>query len=131
MIRKFRDFNEDYLKLVFGDDNTIFKKFTDEYPEDTEFLKNNDGKVKLTTIGFAEEWEELIDYNKSYAYIDNGKLYVVVYGLPKSIDKKSIDDFFEQRLEQYIEEGYGEFFETEPGCPICMVVERDGNEVIV
>lgn len=131
MIRKFRDFNEDYLKLVFGDDNTIFKKFTDEYPEDIEFLKNNDGKVKLTTIGFAEEWQELIDYNKSYAYIDNGKLYVVVYGLPKSIDKKSIDAFFEQRLEQYIEEGYGEFFETEPGCPICMVVERDGNEVIV
>jgi hypothetical protein len=119
------------LTMIFGDDNTIFKKFDDEYPEDTDFLKRNDGKVNLSYIGFAEEWSDWVDFEKSYAYIDGGKLYVIVYGLPEQINKKSVEDYFSKTLEQYIKQGYGEFFETEPGCPICMIVERDGKEVIV
>jgi len=119
------------LTMIFGDDNTIFKKFDDEYPEDTDFLKRNDDKVNLSYIGFAEEWADWVDFEKSYAYIDGGKLYVIVYGLPEHINKKSVEDYFAETLEQYIKQGYGEFFETEPGCPICMIVERDGKEVIV
>lgn len=119
------------LTMVFGDDNTVFKKFNDEYPEDTDFLNKNDGKVNLCYIGFAEEWSDWVDFDKSYVYIDNGKLYVVVYGLPDHFNKKSIEKYFGEKIEHYIKQWYGEFFETEPGCPICMIVERDGKEVIV
>jgi hypothetical protein len=119
------------LTMIFGNDNTIFKKFDDEYPGDIDFLKRNDGKVNLSYIGFAEEWSDWVDFEKSYAYIDDSKLYVVVYGLPENINKKSVEDYFGKTLEQYIKKGYGEFFETEPGCPICMIVVRNGKEVIV
>ncbi len=119
------------LTMVFGDDNTIFKKFDNEYPEDTDFLNKNNGKVNLDYTGFAEEWSEWVNFEKSYAYIDGGKLYVVVYGLPEHINKKSVEDYFGKTLEQYIKQGYGEFFETNPGNPICMIVERDGKDVVV
>lgn len=119
------------ITMVFGDNDTIFKKFDDEYTEDTDFLEKNEGKVKLTPTGFAEEWSESVDYDKSFAYIDGNKLYVVVYGIPEYINRNTIEKYYERTLEQYIEQGYGEFFETEPGCPICMIVERNGKEVIV
>jgi hypothetical protein len=118
------------IKMVFGDDNTIFKKFHDEYPEDTDFLKRNNGKVTLSYDGLASEWEDWVDFENSYAYIDNGKLYVFVYGIPEFINKKTVEDYFGKIIEKNIKEGYGETFETEPGNPICMVVERDGEEII-
>ena len=140
-VKSFKEFNENLnisdvsdsekLTMVFGDDNTVFKKFNDEYTEDIDFLNKHNGKVNLSYIGFAEEWSDWVDFDKSYAYIDNGKLYVVVYGLPDHLNKKSVEKYFGKTIEQYIKQGYGEFFETEPGCPICMVVERDGKEVIV
>ena len=119
------------LTMVFGDDNTVFKKFDDEHSEYTDFLNKHNGKVNLTYDGFAEEWEDWVDFNKSYAYIDNGKLYVVVYGLPEHLNRRLIVQYFGNTLEHYIKQGYGELFETEPGCPICMIVERDGKEVTV
>ena len=117
--------------MTFGDNKTVFKKFDDEDPEDQDFLNKNNGKVNLSYIGFAEEWSDWVDFDESCAYINNGKLYVVVYGLPDHLDKKSVEKYFGKTLEYYIKKGYGEFFETKPGYPICMVVERDGNEVIV
>ena len=136
-IQSFRKFNEnsnisdsEKLTMVFGDTNTVFKKFDDVMPEDTDFLNRHNGKVNLSYIGFSEECSDWVDFDRSYAYIDNGKLYVVVYGLPDHL-KKSVEKYFDKTIEQYIKSGYGEFFETEPGCPICMVVERDGKEVIV
>jgi hypothetical protein len=119
------------MEMIFGDQNTIFKKFDDEYAEDAELLADNDGKVKLTEMGFAEEWQELVDYRNSYAYIKEGKLHVVVHGLPEHINKESVEKFFKQNLEHYTQEGDGEFFEVEEGCPIQMVVEHNGNEVKV
>ena len=116
--------------MIFGDNMTIYQKF-DEYPEETIFLKNSNGKVKLRFIGFAVEWRDYVDYDMSYAYIDNGKLYVVVHGLPIYFDKKYIEKYYNETLEQYIKQGYGAFFETDPGCPICMIVNRNGLDVIV
>ena len=73
----------------------------------------------------------LIDFEKSYAYIENGKLHVVVYGLPKHINKNEVERYFKETLNQYIRQGYGEFFETYPGHPICMIVDDNGREVVV
>ena len=89
----------------------------------------NEGKVKLTSIGFAEEWSDAVDYEKSYAFIENGKLHVVVYGL--SSDRDSVESYFRKTLDSYIDREYGEFFETEPGCPICMIVMKNGTKKIV
>lgn len=119
------------LTMVFGDDNTVFKKFDDEHSEYTDFLNKHNGKVNLTYDGFAEEWEDWVDFDKSYAYIDNGKLYVVVYGLPEHLNRRLIEKYFGNTLEHYIKQGYGELFNTDSGCPICMIVERDGKEVTV
>jgi hypothetical protein len=128
-----RKIDTSLLAMVFGDnENTIYKKFdTSEYPEYIDFLNQNDGKVNLTYIGFAEEWSGYVNFDESYAYINGGKLHVIVYGLPNHINKKTVEDYFGKMLEHYIKQGYGEFFETEPGCPICMVVERNGKDIIV
>lgn len=122
---------ENKLIMVFGDSNTIFKEFYDLSPEEIDFLDKNNGRVNLSYFGFAEEWSDWVDFDTSYAYIDNGKLYVVVNGLPEHINRKSVEKYFGETLEQYIKQEYGEFFETELGCPVCVVVERDGKKVIV
>lgn len=119
------------LTMVFGDDSIVYKNFNCEYPEDNDFLNKNNGKVNLSCIGFAEEWSNLVDFEKSYSYIDNGKLYVVVYGLPEYLNKKSVYEYYGKTLDHYIKQGFGEFFETEPACPICMIVEINGDKVIV
>lgn len=120
------------IEMVFGDENTIFKNFdVDEYPEHEEYLNENDGKVGLTYVAFACEWAELVDYDESYGYIDNGKLYVIVYGIPEHINEEAVKKYYSKTLEQYIEEEFGEFFETEPHCSICMIVERNGVDVTV
>lgn len=121
------------VKMIFGDDKTIFKKFdVDEwFPEHKKTLVDNNGKVALTEIGFASEWEGWVDFDESYAYIDDGKLYVMVYGMPEHINEKSVKAYYNKTIEQYIEDGFGEFFEVAPGCPICMIVERDGVDHIV
>lgn len=124
-------FDSEKFIMVFGDDNTVFKKFYDALPEDAVFLNTHNGKVKLGYLGFAEEWSEWVDFERSYAYVENGKLHVVVYGFPDYVNKKNVEAYFGDVLEQYIQEEYGEFFETEPGCPILMVVERNGKEVMV
>ena len=120
------------LIMTFGNSKTLYKNFdTDGYPEDLEFLKNNNNKVNLSTIGFASEWEDYVNYSKSNAYIKDNKLYVEVYGLPDFINTSTVKTYYSKVLDQYIEEEYGEFFETDPGCPICMIVEHNGNNVIV
>ena len=119
------------LDLVFGDDNLIFKGFDDSYQDDKDYLIRNNYRVRLTEIGFAEKWAELVNYEKSFAYIEGGKLYVTIIGLPKYICRKTVEEFFKHDLDQYIESEYGEFFETEPGYPICMVVYKDGKRRIV
>lgn len=130
-ISNFNKFNEsNELIMSFGDSETIFSGF-DASEEDKQFLEDNDGRVKLSFIGFAGEWEESVNYDKSYAYIENGKLYVVVFGLPSNLNKDSVKKYFEKTLEHYINSEYGEFFETEPGCPICMKVKRNGKISIV
>ncbi len=135
-IQKFNDFNDGKLLMVFGNNlsmcSTYFKKFDDQSQEDKDFLNKNGGKVKLSYIGFAEEWSDYVDFDKSYAYIDSGKLYVAVYGLPDHLNKNSIQKYYEDTLKYYTKKGYGEFFETNPGCPICMIVKNeDGIEVVV
>jgi hypothetical protein len=124
--------NEQPIEMIFGDKNTIFQGFDiDGDTERIEFLEQNGGKVKLCQIGFAEEWEEYIDYNNSYAYIEDGKLYVIVYGIPEYISKDAVINYYKKVMEQYLNQEYGEFFETNPGEPICMNVEYNGKSVIV
>jgi hypothetical protein len=117
--------------MTFGDESTVFNGFDTEDKEDKEFLDSNDGKVNLTEMGFAEEWVDSIDFSRSYAFIEDGKLNVVVYGLPSSINKKSVEEYYSRNLNHYIDAEYGEFFETEPGCPICMLVIKNGETKIV
>ena len=127
----------DVIEMVFGDKNTVFKEFDDdsEHEEYSGFDKSiydkNDGKVKLTGTGFPDEWREAVDYDKSYAFIKDEKLNVIVYGIPEWINPKSVKKYYESTLEQYIKQGYGEFFELKPHCPLCMIVIRNGEEVIV
>jgi len=133
-IKKFVQFNEslnDSLTMTFGDESTVFNGFDTEDKEDKEFLDSNDGKVNLTEMGFAEEWVDSIDFSRSYAFIEDGKLNVVVYGLPSSINKKSVEEYYSRNLNHYIDVEYGEFFETEQGCPICMLVIKNGETKIV
>jgi hypothetical protein len=128
-LRRFNENIEDHFEMMFGDESTIFKGFDTQYEEDKIYLDENEGKVKLTSTGFAEEWSDAIDYEKSYAFIENGKLYVVVYGLSSYTD--SVESYFRKTLDSYIDREYGEFFETEPGCPICMIVMKNGTKKIV
>ena len=122
----------EFFMMSFGDENTIFKTFDYELSEEEKlFLKESNNKVNLSITGFAEEWEDCVDYDKSYAYLEDGKLNVVVYGIQDHISKQEVVEYFGEVLESYMDRGYGEFFETDPGCPICVVVERDGKEVIV
>ena len=130
-LRRFNENIEDHFEMMFGDESTIFKGFDTQYEEDKNYLDENEGKVKLTSTGFAEEWSDAIDYEKSYAFIENGKLYVVVYGLSSYTDRDSVESFFRSNLDSYIDREYGEFFETEPGCPICMIVMKNGTKKIV
>jgi hypothetical protein len=128
-LRRFNENIEDHFEMMFGDESTIFKGFDTQYEEDKNYLDENEGKVKLNSIGFAEEWSDAVDYEKSYAFIENGKLHVVVYGL--SSDRDSVESYFRKTLDSYIDREYGEFFETEPGCPICMIVMKNGTKKIV
>ena len=130
-LRRFNESIEDHLEMIFGDESTIFKGFNTEYDEDNNYLSDNNGKVKLTSTGFAEEWSDVIDYEKSYAFIENDKLHVVVYGIPSYIKRELVEDYFRTNLNNYIDKEYGEFFETEPGCPICMIVIKNGTKKIV
>lgn len=123
--------NELVLEMVFGDENTIFKNFDVHTTEEEEFLKENQGFVNLSTFGFAYEWEDAVDYNKSKACIKDGKLHIFVHGLPDYLNRNKIKDYFKKTLYAYIEEEYGEFFETLPNCPICMVVESNSTIKIV
>lgn len=122
---------EECIKMVFGDKFTVFKKFNDEDENDAEFLRDNNNRVKLGSGIFAEEWDECVDYEKSYATIEDGKLIIMVYGIPSFINKQSVINYFKKTLDYRITTGYGEFFETEEGCPICMIVEHNDKEVIV
>ena len=112
------------IEIVIGDDTTIFKGFDFEEDEPVD-------KVKLTEMCFASEWRDYIDYDKSFAYIKDGKLCVNIYGIPKHIKEKAIKEFFIRQIEYYLIVGYGEFFEIEEGCPLCMIVLHNGKEVIV
>ena len=125
--------SEKCLTMVFGNKNTKYLKFhtDDDFPEDYEWLEMHNHVVNLSGFGFASEWVDWVDDNKSKAYIKGGKLYVEVYGLPDHINHKAVLKYFKRQLEHSLEIGYGEFFEGEPGCPICVVVEYNGREVIV
>lgn len=130
------------IEMVFGDENTIFKEFDVHYEGDDEdmieisftdrlYLDENDGKARLTDTGFPIEWSRYVDYDKSYAFIKEGKLHVIVYGLPSYINKVQVEEYYQRCLDSYIDREYGEFFETEPGCPLCMVVIKNGKKRIV
>jgi len=125
--------DEKCLTMVFGDENTIYEKFNtnDDYPEDAEWLNKNNHKVNLSGDGFASEWRDWVDYDKSQAFIQDGKLHVNVYGIPDHINHKAVSKSFKGDLDYRLKVGYGEFFETLPGCPICVVVRHNGKEVIV
>lgn len=133
-INKFRNFineqqEENVIKMVFGDDKTKFLRFSDDdYVND--FLLKNNNKVQLSSMGFAEEWEEYVDDN-SYAYINDDKLYVIVYGIPNHFNKNKIIDYFKRDLYSYFKEGYGEFFVTDNYEPITMDVNHKGVNVVV
>ena len=107
------------IEMIFGDENTLFLGFDGE-------IEHN--RVKLTTTGFAEEWSETVDYEESFAFIKNNELHVEVCIL-EWIDSDSVKDYFTSTMEQYLTQEYGEFFETQPGCPICVNVEHNGNKI--
>lgn len=117
--------DESVFEMVFGNKNTIFKKFIIHSIEEEKYLKATDGFVNLTSEGFADEWKYEVDYNNSKACIKDGKLHIFVYGLPDYLNKSKIKKYFKETLDQYIEQEYGEFFETLPGWPICMTVESN------
>ena len=118
---------ESVLEMVFGNKNTIFKKFNINFIEEERFLEENQGFVNLSNIGFANEWDDYVDYNKSKACIKDGKLHIFVHGLPDYLNKDKIKKYFKKILDHYIKEEYGEFFETLPGWPICMIVESNST----
>ena len=126
--------DEKCLSMVFGDENTIFEKFDvdNSYPKEVRWLKENDYRVKLRGgNGFATEWRDWVDYDKSEAFIEDGKLHVNVYGIPDHINHEAVSKYFKKELDHRLVVGYGEFFETLPGCPMCVVVKHNGKEVIV
>ncbi len=119
------------INIVLGTPTTIFNGFDVTDESEQQYLQDHDGKVKLGEFGFAEEWQELVDYDLSFAYIEAGKLYVTVYGIPSSINPADVIEFFTKTMDHYLTQGYGEFFETEPGNPMCMKVTHNGTEVVV
>jgi hypothetical protein len=121
---------QDVLEMVFGNKDTIFKGFNTSIQEE-KFLQENNGFVNLCSIGFAYEWSDYVDYNKSKACIKDGKLHIFVHGLPDFLDKSKVEEYFKKTLDHFIKEEYGEFFETLPGCPICMIIESESVEKIV
>jgi hypothetical protein len=119
------------IKIVFGDDKTIFKNFIIETEEEKIAFKNSECKVKLTFTLFADEWDDLVDYNKSYAYLENGKLILNIYGIPDFINPVIVEEYARRVMNQYLKQGYGELFTLIKYCPLCVIVDYNDKEVIV
>jgi hypothetical protein len=136
-IEKYDEFDKP-LEMVFGDDDLKFKEFVTDDEDDEEFtqwltdtFRKNDNKVFLS-MGFAEEWSEWVDYDRSYAYIKDDKLYVVVYGIPSHINHGSVKKYYEKDLYNEISDpNSGDFFDVEPGSPISFKIEYKGELKII
>ena len=97
------------IKIKFGDKKNVFS-FLDE--------DNISGKVSLCG-GFAEEWEDYVDYDKSCAYIIDGILYVEIYGIPDYFKEEEIVKFYKEEFDHWTENGeVYEMFEIENYYPI-------------
>ncbi len=121
------------LELVFGDENTIYKNFDlgEDYSDIEKTLKSNNNRVSVNYGLFSSEYEDYVDFDLSYAYLDKGKLHIVIYGIPNHISHDYVRMDINRTLEQYIKQGYGELFDFTDNSPICIVVERNGKNIIV
>lgn len=129
-LKSYKESFDNRIDIVIGDENINFKGY-DDYEDYAEYLELNNNKVKLTQQGFAKEWVDFVDFDESYAHISNGKLYITIYGIPKYINKDKVIEFYKNQINHRLKTGYGEFFETEPGNPICLIVNQNGKEVIL
>ena len=121
------------LELVFGDENTIYKNFDlgEDYSDIEKTLKSNNNKVSVNYGLFSSEYGDYVDFDLSYTYLDKGKLHIVIYGVPRHISHDYVKMDINRTLEQYIKQGYGELFDITDNSPICVVVERNGKNIIV
>ena len=123
-IKNFKQFNESVdvdvcIDYVIGDDKLVFKSINTKDMDDKEldFLKNNDNKLGLDPFLFAEEWSDYVDFDKSYAFLEDGKLHIKIYGIPTFINSESVIEYIENAIKSRLKTGYGEFFQTLDGYP--------------
>lgn len=137
-IKNFKQFNESVdvdvcIDYVIGDDKLVFKSINTKDMDDKEldFLKNNDNKLGLDPFLFAEEWSDYVDFDKSYAFLEDGKLHIKIYGIPTFINSESVIEYIENAIKSRLKTGYGEFFQTLDGCPACLDVDNNGTEIVL